>query len=158
MASSETPARTTSWSGVKAPIRNRPQVTNTTAAALMNPAPGIQTREMQRGGQTEQNRRDGNGQDQAECDAVHQPAMAVIEPIGSVALRDKRVEAEQQPHREYTDAHEDRAADADSTDRLRSQWPHHERIDDPHRHPRKLREHDWHRQHEHRLELFAEVV
>ena len=120
--------------------------------------PGIQTPEMQSGDQCEQNGHHGNGQRQAERDAVHQPAMAVIEPIGTVALRHERVEAEQHPHGEDTHAHEDGTADADSTDRLRSQWPDHERIDDPHRHPRELREHDRHGQREHRLELFAEVI
>src|SRR5262245_64630888 len=73
-------------------------------------------------------------------------------------VRDERVESQQQAHGEDADRHEERTADADCADRLRTNAADHQRVDDAHRHPAEFRHHDWHGQREHRTEFLTEIV
>jgi hypothetical protein len=89
---------------------------------------------------------------------MHQPSMAVVESSGAETLGHERIKAKEQPHRKYAHAHEDRASDADSADRLRAKASDHEGIDDAHRNPAEFGEDDGRRQCEHRLELAAQIT
>jgi len=82
--------------------------------------------------------------------------MTLAELTRAVRLRDERVEAEQQPHREHTDRDEQHAAEADGTNRVRTKASDHQRIHDPHRHPSELRHHHGRGERQHRTEFAAD--
>ena len=95
----------------------------------------------------------GNGDEDAEPDAVNQPAMAFVDPPRAERLRDQRVEPEQQAHREHGDGDEQRwpgrrrrSPPAPSGPTIRvSTIP----IDDP----PELGDHDGRRERQHRTQL-----
>ena len=92
----------------------------------------------------------------AERDAVHQPAMALVESPAPNACETSVSSPSSRPIAKITIAHEQRAAEADGADRLGPEPADHQRVDDPHRHPAELREDDRHGQREHRTELRTE--
>ena len=83
--------------------------------------------------------------------------MAILEVSGTECSRNQGVEAEHQPHRKDRHADEQRAADPDCADRFRAQSPHHQRVDNPHRHPAELRHDDRGGEPDHRAEFGLET-
>src|SRR4051812_24324655 len=118
----------------------------------------IEAPSAERGREREHNQRDRDRENKTQGDAVRKPAMTLIDPAGSECMRDQRIEAEQQAHRKDADAHEKRAADAHGADRFWADPAHHQRIDEPHRHPAELRHDHWHGKPEHWLELLTKIA
>ena len=72
--------------------------------------------------------------------AVYEPAMAFLDPPCAERVRDERIEAEREAHREDDDPDEERAPDAGGANRFGTDSPDHQRVDDAHRHPAHLRQ------------------
>jgi len=71
-------------------------------------------------------------------------------------LRDERVEAEQQAHREHRDGEEDHARETRRGDRVGPETPDHQRIDGAHRDPSDLGDDERCREREHRAQFASQ--
>ena len=93
--------------------------------------------------------------DQAEQDAVEEPAVTLIQAAGAERVGHQCVESEQQAHSEDGQREEEDVADADGADGRRPERAHDDGVHDAHADPADLGKDNGARQGEHGLEFVA---